>query len=575
MATGGLLVDFQDRTLILTLANAPSNGLTPALRAALLTELATPFAGCDSVVLAGAGVNFSSLLPMEPDTAQPSLADLCRAVSGASVPVVAAIQGLAMGPGAELALAAHARIGAPGCRIAFPEVALGLCPTAGSTRRLPQRVGASAALQLLLTGRVVPDAEALGLGLLDELATGPLLPAAIALAEGLARGQSLPGQGLVRPPEAAASWQAAVAAARRAHVGALPATRRITDCVEAALLLPAESADSFETVARTDLEATPEAAALCAIAQAERRAARLPAAVARAEPVPLTTLGLVGEAPALVLLARAALRERIPLRWLHPSRRVMMASLGPFDPDPKDLQHVEDSADLNGLALQVHATAPIAGPLRTHSDGTALVVLDGAEGEMGLSIAPSGRACEVSILAEEAPQAIATAVAGLRRLRLVPLLVGHRPGLGRTVMRAGDLALARLAASGVALRQLAAAVSAYGVRLPDTQGAATARDMTEAEICNRWLGAMTTAGLRLLDQGVARRPSDIDHLLVAGYGFPRWKGGPMHLADRRGLLVLRHDLRLWAAEDPVWTPASLLDRLIQDGRRLSVLDGSP
>jgi 3-hydroxyacyl-CoA dehydrogenase len=570
MATSGLLVDRQDRTLILTLAHAPSNGLTPALRAAMLAELAAPFADCQYVVLAGTGVNFSSLLPMEPDTVQPSLADLCRAISGASVPVVAAIQGLAMGPGAELALAAQARVGAPGCRIAFPEVALGLCPMAGSTRRLPQRIGAGAALQLLLTGRVVPDAEALALGLLDELATGPLLPAAIALAERLAR-----GEGPTRPPETAAQWQAAVAAARRANVGALPATRRIIDCVEAALLLPPESADMFEAVARADLEATPEAAALCAIAQAERRAARLPAAVARAAPVPLTTLGLVGEAPGLVSLARAALRERIPLRWLHPSRRAMMASLGPFDPDPRELQHVEDLADLSGLALQVHATAPTAGPLRTHSDGTALLVLDGAEGEMGMSIAPSGRACEVSILAEESPQAIGTAVAGLRRLHLIPSLVGHRPGLGRAVLKAGDLALAALAASGVPLRQLAAALSAYGVRLPEPQGTATPRDMTEAEICNRWLGAMTTEGLRLLDQGVARRPSDIDHLLVAGFGFPRWKGGPMHQADRRGLLVLRHDLRLWAAENSVWTPAPLLDRLIQDGHRLSVLDGNP
>jgi 3-hydroxyacyl-CoA dehydrogenase len=566
MVTGGLLIDHRDGVLILTLAHAPSNGLTSALRAALISEIEGRPETCRAIVLAGAGVNFSSLLPLDVDHGRPTLADLCHAVAKAGVPVVAAIQGLAMGPGAELAMAAQVRIGAPDCRIAFPEVALGLCPAAGTIRRLCQRIGAAAAMQLLLTGRVVASVEAVRLGLLDAVKDGPL-DAAVTAAVRMA------GQGMVdRPAEGAATWQAAVATARRAHGAALPAARRIIDCVEAALLLPPENADSFAAVARADLHQTAEAAALIAMARAERRAARLPPAIARAEPVPLNAVGLAGEAPALVSLARAALQRRIPVRWLHPSPARVAFSLGPDRPDPALLQVVGDPADLAGLALQVHATAPGPGSVRPAA-GRAILVLDGAEGEMGLALSPSNRACELAILAEEAPQAVATALVGLRRLHLIPLLVGHRPGLGRAVTGAGDLALARLAAMGVPMRQMVAALTPLAVRLPDVSATAF-RPMTVEEVRNRWLGAMATEGLRLLAQGVARRPSDIDLVLVAGHGFPRWQGGPMHQADRRGLLVLRHDLRQWAEEDPVWAPSPLLDRLIQDGLRLSTLDGA-
>ncbi|TAG20661.1 MAG: enoyl-CoA hydratase/isomerase family protein [Rhodobacterales bacterium] len=565
MTSGGVDATLHGGVLVLTLAQGPSNALTPAVRAALIAALATRPKGCVAVVLAGAGVTFSSHVPLEPDRASPSLQDLCQAVEGAAVPVVAALHGLALGPGAELLLAASARVGQTGSRIAFPEVAFGLCPAGGSTRRLARLIGAEAALQALVAGRVIGPEEALALGLLDAVAGAEVLPAAIALAEQLAR-----GGGTTRRAEDAASWQAAVAAARRAHPRALPAARRIIDCIEAALLLPAEAADRFEAVTRADLEASDEAAGLCAAALADRRAARLPAAVARAEALPLTGLGLAGEGAALVALARAALQAGIAVRWLHPSAAVMAASLGM--PDATGLTHVDDPAELVGLALQVHARAPASGLRRPMGDGTALLVLDGAEGEMGLSLAPTGRLAEVAVVAEEAPRAIATAIAGLRQLHLAPMLVGHPPGIGSAVLQAGNLALAHLAATGLDTADLTAALAPYGQRPADLAGTGPARVLDRGQIAQRWLAALAVAGLRLLAEGRARRPSDIDHALVAGHGFARWQGGPMHLADRRGLMVLRRDLRLWAEESPLWTPPPLLDRLIRDGLSLAALN---
>jgi 3-hydroxyacyl-CoA dehydrogenase len=61
---------------------------------------------------------------------------------------------------------------------------------------------------------------------------------------------------------------------------------------------------------------------------------------------------------------------------------------------------------------------------------------------------------------------------------------------------------------------------------------------------------------------------------VAGYGFPRRLGGPMHQAGRRGLLLLRQDLKLWARDDRIWAAPPMLDRLISDGRTLEQLNPS-
>jgi len=565
MASGGIRVERRDSVLVLMLDHGTSNALDPKLRAALLSAVESPGPECRAIVLAATGANFSSALALDPDTAAPGLAALCAVMAQSPLPVVAALHGLVMGPGAELALAASARIAAPGCRIALPEIALGLCPEGGSTRRLPALIGAAAALRLLLTGRAIAVDEALAMGLVGNLAKGPLLDAAIALALSLAK---TPKPLLVC--ETAAAHQAAVAAARRAHPKALPAVSRIIDCVEAALLLPPDAAQAFETVAREDLEQTPEAAALRAATKAERRAAALPPAVARSRPLPLDRLGLAGSDPALETLARAAMAQGVAVIWLRQSAGP------PVMAEPTRLLHwTTDPADLVGVPLQVHEVIPDAALLRQLPQGAAVVVMGGAEGEMGLSVAPSARATELSVLAEEAAHTIATAVAGLRRIGMPPLLVGQRPVLGQRVVTAGDLALVQLARSGVPQHQLAEATAAFGARLSESPAdpATPPRRMTATDIRNRWLAAMANEGLRALDQGIARRPSDVDHALVVGHGFSRWRGGPMHQAGLRGLMVLRHDLRQWAGEAPIWEPAPLLDRLIQDGLRLSALDG--
>ena len=149
MSAEGLKVERRDGIMILTLANPPANALSPALRDGLLQAILTPEPGCRGIVLAAEGPNFAGQLPLAPDPEAPALADLCRAVADCPVPVVAVLKGLVVGPGAELALAARARLGAPGLKLAFAEVTLGLCPCGGTTRSLTFLIGARPALRLL------------------------------------------------------------------------------------------------------------------------------------------------------------------------------------------------------------------------------------------------------------------------------------------------------------------------------------------------------------------------------------------------------------------------------------------
>ena len=82
---------------------------------------------------------------------------------------VAAVDGLALGGGLELAMACTLRVAGAQARFGLPEVKLGLIPGAGGTQRLPRLVGRGRALDIMLTGRQVPAAEAHAIGLVDRL----------------------------------------------------------------------------------------------------------------------------------------------------------------------------------------------------------------------------------------------------------------------------------------------------------------------------------------------------------------------------------------------------------------------
>ncbi|MBC7138982.1 MAG: hypothetical protein H5U17_09575 [Defluviimonas sp.] len=86
------------------------------------------------------------------------------------------------------------------------------------------------------------------------------------------------------------------------------------------------------------------------------------------------------------------------------------------------------------------------------------------------------------------------------------------------------------------------------------------------------MAAMASEGLAILQEGIVDSPADIDLVLIHGYGFPRWRGGPMHMAERVGLPALLERLELLAAEDPLsWPIPEILRRAVSEGRSLTEL----
>jgi 3-hydroxyacyl-CoA dehydrogenase len=99
------------------------------------------------------------------------------------------------------------------------------------------------------------------------------------------------------------------------------------------------------------------------------------------------------------------------------------------------------------------------------------------------------------------------------------------------------------------------------------------RPISKQEIIERTIYPMINEGARILEEGIASRPGDIDVIWLYGYGWPVWRGGPMHYADTIGLKHVRDRLAHYAKEsgDKTLEPAKLLDRLANEGKTFASL----
>ncbi|MGH1579128.1 3-hydroxyacyl-CoA dehydrogenase NAD-binding domain-containing protein [Planktotalea sp.] len=101
----------------------------------------------------------------------------------------------------------------------------------------------------------------------------------------------------------------------------------------------------------------------------------------------------------------------------------------------------------------------------------------------------------------------------------------------------------------------------------------TARDFSHEEIQRRYMCAMINEAAKVVDEGIARRPLDVDMVLLFGYGFPRHWGGPMKWADMQGLDSILADINRYAEEDDFfWQPSDLLTRLVAAGKSFDDLN---
>ena len=274
---------------VITLNNPPVNGLGYDTRKGITDglERAQADAAVQAVVLTGGGKAFSGGADIRefgsPKALQdPNLLSVILALENCTKPVVAAVHSVAMGGGLELALGCHFRIAAPGCKVALPEVKLGLIPGAGGTQRLPRVLGIEAALNMIVSGEPVNSemlAQLPGQKLFDQMAKSAetLMDEAIALARAKVGTSPLP---LVRNLPCKHPAGDAYFQFTRNMVGGMaknfPAPLKCIDAVEAATKKKFDEGILYEREIFLNLMWTPECRALRHVFAAERAASKIP-----------------------------------------------------------------------------------------------------------------------------------------------------------------------------------------------------------------------------------------------------------------------------------------------------------
>ncbi len=213
---GPVVSERRGTTALLTIHHPPVNVLSAPVLLALSSAVAASAEdpAVRAIVLAGsaerafaAGADIREMRELDPAGARVHGARgqaLTRQIERTPLPVIAAVHGVCLGGGLELALACDFLVASEDAQFGQPEINLGVMPGWGGTRRLPRRIGAARARRWILTGRTYGAREAEAAGLVERVVPrAELLPTALALAEELA----------AKPPLALAAAKAAVLAA--------------------------------------------------------------------------------------------------------------------------------------------------------------------------------------------------------------------------------------------------------------------------------------------------------------------------------------------------------------------------
>ena len=311
---------------VITFNNPPVNAISQALRHELHDALLR-LAGDDSAraaVLIGANNTFVAGADIR-DFGKPVTPPLTPQVLGmmdeSSKPIVAAIDGPALGGGLEIAMACHARIATPRARLGLPEVNLGILPGAGGTQRLPRLVGAEVALDMMLTGKHISTRRGIEIGLIDAEAEGDLLAAAVTLARTLAG----------KPPRVTAQLQDKIAGTDPEIFARIRKQNerkwkflfspwKIVECVEKACSVPFAEGMAFEFQAYTETQASPQRPALVHLFFAEREAAKVPDVPRDFRAPPVRSAAIVGAGTMGGGIAMSFANVGIPVRLLEVSQ---------------------------------------------------------------------------------------------------------------------------------------------------------------------------------------------------------------------------------------------------------------
>ena len=641
--------EIQDDILVVTINNPPVNALSASVRLGLSVAIGhlAKEADLKAAIITGAGKTFiggADITEFGKPIAEPFLPDLLLSIEDSEKPVVAAINGAALGGGLETAMACHGRVMAKDAKIGLPEVKLGLVPGAGGTQRLPRLVGVEKAIDIITSGRSLTAQDASELALAATTANVTLLQAATNIAKTLAVSGFVKTAALAILPADNSTLSPAIAkikAKTRGQLAPLEAIRLVQ------MSATATFADGLAEERRTflALRDSEQSKALRYVFFAERANTKIDG-LDNVLPIPVETIGIIGlglmgsgiVAACLSAGYRVIGVETSEQAALKGSERVAAlidraTASGRLTADAANQQKLNFSAShhmpniiscdlvieavFDDIAVKTDLFAKLDEFVRPNAilatntsylnpDQLAAIVSH-PERVIGLhffSPANIMRLVEVIKCAKTAPQVLATGFAFAKKLGKLPILSGVTEGfIGNRMFSAMRREAEFLLEDGALPQQIDSTLEDFGYamgpfavfdlagldiawarrkrqaesrnpseryvaiadrlcemgRFGQKTGAGwysyhegkksvdpivtalieTARvdknlitaDITPAIIFDRILKALKAEGDRLLEEKIATRASDIDLVMINGYGFPAYKGGPMFLGS--------------------------------------------
>ena len=664
---------------VVSIDNPPVNALAHPVRAALLREIeaADSDSSVAAIVIRGVGKHFvagAEIREFDQDPRAPLLNDVLLRIEGCSKPVIAAIQGSALGGGFELALASHYRVATKDASFALPEIRLGLLPGSGGTQRLPRLIGATEALALMLSGDTLLSARALELGIVDRAsATADVLADAILYAQELVASGAGPRRlrdDLVPNGLPAADVISAQRKLAERKYPGVKSTEAIIECVQAAVTQTFEVGIALSRRRFEECRLSDASRALRHLFFAERggRVVPDPRTVRKVGVLGAGTMGsgiaislaTAGFAVTLVdtnTKAKDAGLERVgstlnaAVEKGRLERAAADAAMGRVrGSDRIDSLHDADlviEAVFESMAVKQEVFATLGSICRNGTvlasntstlDINAIARASGRpEDVVGMhffSPANIMRLVEIVRGESSAPDVVATVRDVTRRMGKLGVVVGNCFGfVGNRMLYAYGRENQLLMLEGATPTEIDAVLENFGMAMgpnavgdlagldvgyrvrrertdlqddqryyrvadllveagrlgqktgrgafnypqgsrrpvPDADVDAmivaeaarlqiVRRPIAAAEMHDRCLFALINEGALILAEGIAATPADIDAIWCNGYGFPRFRGGPMFYADSIGLKTVLAGIRRLAEHHGgrYWTPAPLL-----------------
>ncbi len=686
---------------VLQMDDGKLNCVAPTLCRALLRELDAAAAdpSCTAVILIGNSRAFSAGADLKSLDEPALLGDpalhstIMSAIEDMPVPIIAAMNGTALGGGLELALACHYRIASPKTVLGLPEVTLGLIPGAGGTQRLPRAIGLEPALNLMLSGATFP-AEKAPPGLVDRLIDGYLLEGAIDFAKEIAPVRPLPRliDRKITHENADGLLQFARGAVR-SDPRRLPGLLPLVDAVHAAVKMKPKAGLAHEFNAFRTLMLSEESQPFRYAFLAERKVAQVPGIdVKTARPLRTAAVIGAGTMGAGISIALVEAGFHVQILDLNPQAlergmahcrstweralvkgRLKQAQFDGYLASLKTASGYDDIADADLVIEAVVEQMPVKKAVFHALDGvmksgailatnTSTLDVDEIAGVtqrpqdvIGLhffSPANIMKLLEIVRGKATASDVLATGLQLAKRLSKVPVVSGVCDGfIGNRMVDQYIRQAMFLLEEGATPQQVDQALEAWGMamgpfRVFDVVGNDIPWDVRKAKrlagstirfpaipdaVCERgWFGQKTGKGwydykpgvrkpslnrdldpvllevsaslglvrrkvsddeivqrcifalvneaAAILSEGIAQRGSDVDMAYLFGYGFPRFRGGPLFFADTFGLNTMIRQMARFANNphgDPAfWQPHPLLVQLAETGRRLSAYEVS-